>query len=49
MTIVGPNLATKVAFKNCASFIKRITKIDGTTIGDAEDVDLVMQMYNLFE
>ena len=33
--------ATQVTFKNCASF----TKIDGTTIDDAEDLDLVMPMY----
>ena len=26
--------ATQVAFKNCAPFIKYITKIDGTTIDD---------------
>ena len=25
------------------------TKIDGTTINDAEDLDLVMPMYNLIE
>ena len=29
---------TQVAFKNCAPFI------DGTTIDDAEDLDLVMLM-----
>ena len=38
---------TQVAFKNCASFTKCITKIDGTTIDDAEGLDLVMPMYNL--
>ena len=26
-----------------------ITKIDGTTIDDAEDLDLVMPMHNLIE
>ena len=41
--------ATQVAFKNCAPFTKCITKIDGTTIDDAEDLDLVMPMYNLIE
>ena len=41
--------ATQVAFKNCAPFTKCITKIDGTTIDDAEDLGLVMQMYNLIE
>ena len=29
--------ATQIAFKNCAPFTKCITKIDGTTIDDAED------------
>ena len=41
--------ATQVAFKNCAPFTKCITKIDETTIDDAEDLDLVMPMYNLIE
>ena len=40
---------TQIAFKNCASFTKCITKIDGTTIVDAEDLDLGMPMYNLIE
>ena len=43
------NIAARVAFKNCASFIKCIIKIDGTTIDDAKNLDLVMQMYNLLE
>ena len=33
--------ATYVAFKHCASYTKCITKIDGTTIDDAEGLDLV--------
>ena len=40
---------TQVAFKNYAPFTKCITKIDGATIDDAEDLDLVMPMYNLIE
>ena len=43
------NIGTTVAFTNCAPFIKSITKIDGTTIDYAEDLDLVMLMYNLIE
>ena len=43
------NNPTPVAFKNCAPFIKCITKIDGTTIDDAENLDLVMAMYNCIE
>ena len=41
--------ATQVAFKSYAPFTKCITKIDETTIYDAEDLDLVMPMYNLIE
>ena len=40
---------TQVAFKNCASFAKCITKVDGTAIDDAENLDLVMPMYNLIK
>ena len=40
---------TQVAFKNCTPFTKYITKIDGTTIDDAEDLDLVMSMCSLIE
>ena len=41
--------ATQVAFKNCAPFTKSITKIDGTTISDAQNLDLVMPLYNLLK
>ena len=41
--------AAQVAFKICATFTKCITKIDGATIDDAEDLDIVMPMYNLIE
>ena len=41
--------ATQVTFKNCAPFTKFITKRDGTTIDDVEDLDLIMSMYNLIE
>ena len=33
--------ATQVSFKNCPPFCKCITKIYGTTIDDAEDLDFV--------
>ena len=48
ITIIGHQV-TQVAFKNCASFTKCITKIDGTTIDNAEDLDLVKPLYNLIE
>ena len=34
---------------NFALFIKYIREIDGTTMDDAEDLDLVIPMYNLLE
>ena len=49
ITIIGCNLQTEVAFKNCATFIMCITKIDRTTIDDADDLNLAMLMYNLLE
>ena len=44
ITIIGRNILIEVAFKNCALFIKFITKIDGTTIDNAEDLDLDMSI-----
>ena len=41
------NNPTSVAFKRCAPFIKCITKLDGITIDDAEELDLVMLIWNL--
>ena len=35
---------TLVAFKNYAPYTKYITKINGTTIDDAEDLGLVMSI-----
>ena len=36
-------------FKNCAPFTKCISKMKNTQIEDANDVDVVMSMYNLIE
>ena len=52
ITIVRPNNAkrnTSVAFKNNAPFINCISKINGVKIDNAEDLDVVMPMYNLLE
>ena len=37
------------AFKNNAPFISCISKINNTLIDNAEDLDVVMHMYNLLE
>ena len=38
-----------VIFKNCAPFINCKTEINNTEIDNAEDIDIVMPMYNLIE
>ena len=48
ITIIENSL-TQVTFKNYAPFIKCITKLDGTTVDDDKDLDLVMPMYNFSE
>ena len=42
-------LITEVVPKNCASFTRSITKVDGTTTDGTEDLYLVMLVYNLIE
>ena len=52
ITVTEPDNAKRnksVAFKNNASFIKCISKINGVQIDIAEDLDIVMPMYNLLE
>ena len=39
----------KLAFKNHAPFINCISKINGVKIDNAEDLDVVMPMYNFLE
>ena len=39
----------KVIFKNCAPFTNCISEINNTQIDNAEDIDIVMPMYNLTE
>ena len=38
-----------VTFKNCAPFTKCISRINGIDIGNAQDIDIVMPMFNLIE
>ena len=52
ITVVRPNNAKRnkeVTFKNNAPFINCISKINGVKINNAEDLDVVMSMYNLLE
>ena len=38
-----------VIFKNCAPFTKSISRINGADIDNAQDIDIVMPMYNLIQ
>ena len=53
ITLEGDNDANKrnknLAFKNNAPFINCISKINGVKIDNAEDLDVVMPMYDLLE
>ena len=57
ITGAGDNDATKrldqrnkgVIFKSCAPFTKCISRINNTEIDNAQDIDIVMPMYNLIE
>ena len=53
ITLEGDNDANKrnknLAFKNNAPFINCISKTNGVKIDNAEDLDVVMPMYNLLE
>ena len=52
ITVTDPNKANydkKLAFKNNAPFTSCISKINNTLIDNAEDLDIVMPMYNLLE
>ena len=50
--VTDPNNAKRnkaVAFKNDAPFINCISKINGVQVKNAEDLNVVMPMYNLLE
>ena len=52
ITVTNPNVANyniKLAFKNNAPFSSCISKIINTVIDNAEDLDIVMSMYDLLE
>ena len=49
IAVIGGNDNTKVAFKNCAPFIKCRTEINETFIDEAEHINITMPMYTLIE
>ena len=49
ITATGRDANTRVACKNCAPFTKCITHIHDEHIGNADNLDIIMPMYNLIE
>ena len=52
ITVLRPGNAKRnkaTAFRNNAPFINCISKINGAKIDNAEDLDVIMPMYNLIE
>ena len=49
ITAAGGDANTKVAFKNCAPFTRCVTHINDEHVKTAENLDIIMPMYNLLE
>ena len=45
----GGNADTRVAFKNCDPLAKYVTHINDEHVETAENLDIIMPMYNLVE
>ena len=49
IAVVNANNNTKVCFKNCSPFTRCVTHLNDEHIKTAENLDLIMNMYNLIE
>ena len=49
ITAAGGDTNTRVAFKNCGPFTKCITHVKDEHINSADNLDIIMPMYNLIE
>ena len=49
ITAKGGDANTKAAFKNCAPFTRCVTHINDEHVETAENLDIIMPMYNLIE
>ena len=49
VTTTAGDANTRVTFKNCAPFMKCITHINDKHVANADNLDIVMPMYNLIE
>ena len=49
ITATNGNANRNTGFKNCASFTKWVTHINNEHVDNADNLDIVMPMYNLIE
>ena len=49
ITVVGRDVDTKVAFKNCHPFIKGKIHLNDMHVDESDNLDIIMNMYNLIE
>ena len=49
VTATGGDANTRVVFKNCAPFMKCIPHINNEHVGNANNLGIIMPMYNLIE
>ena len=49
IAVVGGNENTPIVFKNCALFTRCVTHINDKHVKTAENLDIIMLMYNLLE
>ena len=49
ITATGGDANARVAFKNCAPFTKCITHINDEHVHNADNLDIIMPVYNLIE
>ena len=49
ITAVGGDGNTKVAFKDCTPFVRSVIHLNDEQVDTAENLDLIMNTYNLVE
>ena len=49
ITAIDGDANTRVAFKNCAPFLKCISHINDEHVDNTDNLDIIMHMYNLTE
>ena len=49
ITPTGGDANTRVAFKNCVPFTKFVTHVNDEHVDNADNLDIIMPMYNLIE